>query len=92
MALDPFFDVLDVLLSIFEVFIEVALVAVEKVGLGGLGGLDGQRPGAVLDAGCDVSWESIGFGGFKVHILGAGFGVEVVEWVLGKLASRFRYS
>ena len=58
------------------------LVAVENAGLGGLGGLDRQRPGAMLDTGCDVARESIGFGGFKVHIFSAGFGVEVVERVL----------
>jgi hypothetical protein len=39
-ALDPFFDVLDVLLGVFEVFVEVALVAVDKAGFGGLGGFN----------------------------------------------------
>lgn len=87
-ALDPFFDVLDVSLAVFEVFVEVALVAVEETGFGWLGWLDGQGPGAMLDAGCDVAWEGVGFGGGKIHVFGSGFRVEIIEWVLEKSASK----
>jgi hypothetical protein len=83
MALNPFLDVLDVPIGVFEVLIEVTLVAVKEANFGWLAGLDGHRPRSMLDAGCDVAWECVGLGGGEVHVFGAGFGVEVIEGVLG---------
>lgn len=85
MAFNPFLDMRDVFLGVLEIVVHVALVAVEEVNLRRFAGLDRHRPGSVLDASCDVAWECICFGRGEVHVFGAGFGVEIVEWVLGLL-------
>jgi len=62
MALDPFFDLLDIVLAVLKIVIGTLAVAVEKVDPGWFAGLDLLTPASVLDIGSKVAWEGIGIG------------------------------
>jgi hypothetical protein len=71
MSLDPFLDMLDVLLAIFQILVYGFLMCVQERRLRWFPAFDGHAPASVLDARGDVSGQCVCIRGCKVHVLGA---------------------
>lgn len=81
LTLGPVFDMLDVLVRVLKILQDVLRVRVEERRLRSAALLDRHAPRSVLDAGGDVSGESISVRGGEIHVFGASRAVERVEWV-----------
>jgi hypothetical protein len=82
MSLNPFFDSLNILRAVLQVFIDRLLIAIQEVWLRRFSTLNRHRPGTVLNSSGNVAWQGVGLGGGKIHVFGTGRRVEVKEGVL----------
>jgi hypothetical protein len=83
MSLNPLLNMLNILLTIFQILVHILRVAIQQIDFRRTTGVNWHRPGSVLDAGCQVARKSVGFGGCEIHVFGAGRRVVSVEGVHG---------